>query len=341
MKLISQLERLTSAVTRKPVDKVPVVSFTQTGTLELMDASGAFWPDAHREARAMATLALAAHRLGGLEAVRIPFGLVAEAERLGCKINYHEGKSDYTPTVEAGPPSYERLTIPDLRSGVTGEIISALRICRSRVGFNTPIIVGVTAPFTIAGHVRGINEILLDLILNPDLVRNILDQTWEVTVAFSNELLRSGADFIALIEPTASIIGADFFKEFALPYLKKAIDAIEGPSVLHICGNSLPMMELIVDAGAQGVSIDQTVSVAAASDAVKGRCSIIGNVDPVGVLQLRNEDSVIADCSRILDEGTDVLAPGCGISPYTPTRNLNAMVRARDSKVSRSSARRS
>jgi MtaA/CmuA family methyltransferase len=330
MKELTQKERLLRAVTCKPVDKVPVVSFTQTATLELMKASGAYWPRAHREAKLMADLAVAGHTMASLEAVRLPFGLTGEAATMGCQVNYHEDRNDFTPSVEKGLADYNNFSIPDPHEGMMGEIIEALRISRKSVGGDVPIIVGVTGPFTLAGHILGVNDILTDVILNQELVHKILEKTWQVSAGFANALVEGGADVVAFIEPTASIIGAEFFKEFALPYLKKATVSVKSPMVLHICGDSMPLIEMMVETGVTGISVDQKVSINKVKETVEGRCSVLGNVDPVAVLQMKKQGDVIQDCKRILTEGTDVLAPGCGISQYTPIDNIRSMIKARD-----------
>lgn len=79
-------ERLYRALRKQPVDRMPAVCFTQTGTVEQMEASGAFWPEAHADAEKMAKLAEAGHTVIGFEAVRVPFDITAEAELFGCGI---------------------------------------------------------------------------------------------------------------------------------------------------------------------------------------------------------------------------------------------------------------
>lgn len=323
-------ERLLQAIACRAVDKTPVASFTQTATLELMKASGAYWPGAHRESKLMSQLAVAGHAEALLEAVRLPFGLTGEAATMGCETNYHEDKNDFTPTVERGLPDYDNIRLPEPHEGIMGVIIEAVKMSREAVGDDVPIIVGVTGPFTIAGHIRGVNDILTDVILNPELVHKILQSSWVVSSSFASALVENGADLVAFIEPTASIIGSDFFKEYALPYLKKVVAVVKAPTLLHICGDSLPLMEMMVESGVAGVSVDQKVSITKAQEVVKGRCSVVGNVDPVAILQMKKPDGVVQDCLRILSEGTDVLAPGCGISPFTTTENIRSMIKARD-----------
>jgi len=328
MMKLTQRERLLNTLYRKEVDRVPVASMTQTGTLDLMKASGASWPDAHRDAALMAKLAVAAHDVAGLESVRIPFGLIAEAQALGCEIDFHEKDINFTPSVRAGLKSFSRVKIPGPKVGLMGEMLKAVKLARTMAGEDVPIVAGVTGPFTIAGHMRGLSEMMMDLVNDPKLIHGIEESSSRVATDFCRSLAEEGADVITLIEPTGAIIGEDFFNEFCRPYLKKVISNVKVPVVLHICGYTLPLFDSMIDTGAKGLSIDQTVSIAQAKEVVKGRAALIGNVNPVAILLQSDPSGVEADCRRILGEGTDVLAPGCGLAPNTPLDNIKAMVRA-------------
>jgi [methyl-Co(III) methanol-specific corrinoid protein]:coenzyme M methyltransferase len=80
-------ERLLKALKGEEVDKVPVLSVTQTAIVELMDQTGAAWPEAHSDAQMMADLAVASYEVCGLEGVRAPYCLTVLAEAMGCTIN--------------------------------------------------------------------------------------------------------------------------------------------------------------------------------------------------------------------------------------------------------------
>ena len=54
-------KRFEKALKGEPLDIVPVCSVTQTGTVELMEITGAYWPQANYDASKMAALALAGH----------------------------------------------------------------------------------------------------------------------------------------------------------------------------------------------------------------------------------------------------------------------------------------
>jgi len=325
---ISQRERFLNVLFLKPVDRVPVLSVTQTGTLELMKASGAYWPEAHRNAEKMSKLAVIAHRVAGLEAFRIPLGMYAEAEALGCGVDYHEGKSGFTPSVVSPLPDPEKVEVVEPTRGVMGVIIEATKILRSEAGGNIPVIVGVTGPFTLAGYVYGLDNIMRAVITHPESVKKILDIVWRVLADYAAALIDAGADVISLLEPVSSTIGPNFFKEFNLKYLQNITERLRCPAVLHVCGNSLPIIELTIESGVKGLSIEQKVDIGKAKEKAGNRACIIGNLDPVDILLDGKPETVKAESKRIIEQGVDILAPGCGISPYTPTANLQAMVEA-------------
>jgi [methyl-Co(III) methanol-specific corrinoid protein]:coenzyme M methyltransferase len=69
-----------NALHGNPVNRIPALSVTQTGTVELMDMTGAAWPEAHSDPEKMAKLAIAGHEIAGFEAVRYPYCLTVLAE---------------------------------------------------------------------------------------------------------------------------------------------------------------------------------------------------------------------------------------------------------------------
>ncbi len=62
----------------------------------------------------------------------------------------------------------------------------------------------VTGPFTLAGLLMGASEIAIATIENPDLVYAALELAEEVIARYAQELVRAGAEAIAILEPTAT-----------------------------------------------------------------------------------------------------------------------------------------
>jgi [methyl-Co(III) methanol-specific corrinoid protein]:coenzyme M methyltransferase len=317
-----------NALLGQEVDRVPALCVTQTGTVELMQICGAFWPEAHIDADKMAGLAYAAHVVAGFEAVRIPFGMCAEAETLGCPVNYHEGRIDFTPTITDPLKDLNSLRVAEPTEGRMATVVEATKILREKAGAHVPVILGVVGPFNLGSFVYGIDSLMRHLVIKPDNVEKVLEITWQVVAKFCNALSRAGADAITLLEPTASLIGTQLFEKFTLPYLKKVVNTVECPLILHICGNTLPILDQMAESGVKGLSIESIVGVRKAKEIVRNRASLIGNMDPVKVLLNGKPEDVMREGRRIIDEGVDILAPGCGLPPHTPLANMKAMVSA-------------
>uniref|UniRef100_A0A7C3J1N5 MtaA/CmuA family methyltransferase n=1 Tax=Candidatus Methanomethylicus mesodigestus TaxID=1867258 RepID=A0A7C3J1N5_9CREN len=324
---MNEINRLLNAINLKEVDRKPVVSVTQTGTCELMKLSNSWWPDAHNDPLKMASLAMAAYFVGGFENVRIPFGLHNEAAALGCKVNYYEGSCDRTPVVEA-LENKNMLKNADPSSSITTRvIIDAAHRIKERAP-DVPLVVGVLAPFSITGHIYGVAKLMKMLIKAPNEIYMTMDLASDFLIKYINEIEKVGADVITLVEPTATgeNIGPVLFEKYALPYIEKIVKKCKLPCVLHICGNSTCILSLMVRSGVKGISIDHKVDIKTAKNIIAGKTSLIGNVNPVDILIKKPKD--IADITlRVIEQGIDLVAPGCGLAPRTPTVNIQALTK--------------
>lgn len=317
------------------VDRVPVVSPLQTGTIDLMKASGAFWPDANNDPRLMATLAKAAHILAGIESVRVPFDVSADATAFGALT----GKEtiDRQPAIMKAPITtpelLERALVPDpWKAGRVPVVLEAVRSLASELR-DTPIICAIVGPFMLAGQLRGSQEAIMDVAMKPAFLKGILEKATQFDIAYARAAIEAGADVVAVIDATSSgdVLGPPQYAEFALPYHKRLMEAIraaEGYSILHICGKTTKNMPYMMQSGANGISVDQQMDIGWVKQQLKGKAATIGNVSPTSTLLFKKPADVEAEVKRCIDAGTDVLAPGCGFAPETPLENMRALVEA-------------
>jgi len=324
-------ERLYRALRKQPVDRMPAVCFTQTATIEQMEASGAFWPDAHADAQKMATLAEAGHTVVGFEAVRVPFDITAEAELFGCGIKAGDLKQQPSVIkhVVKNLEDMEKIKDYNLNTGRISVILEAVKILSEKYGKELPIIGSMIGPFSLAQHING-DAWFGNLFTGEDIVPALLDFCSDFNVAYAKAMVENGADTIAIIDPTASyeLIGGEFYEKYALPYQKKIVDAmkeLDVGTVLHICGNTTNGLLIMDKTGVNAISVDQRVDIKTAVGNVENAI-IVGNLDPVAVLWNGTPDDVAAASKKVLDAGVGLLTVGCGIVSMTPTANLQKMV---------------
>jgi [methyl-Co(III) methanol-specific corrinoid protein]:coenzyme M methyltransferase len=63
---------------------------------------------------------------------------------------------------------------------------------------------------------------------------------------------------------------------------------------------------------------------------VGNRVCLIGNVSPSDTLLTKGSEEIMIEARACLEDGIDILAPGCGLAPHTPLENIKALFRARD-----------
>lgn len=327
-------ERFLKALKCEEVDKVPVLSVTQTGIVELMDKTGAAWPEAHSDAQKMADLAIASHTECGLEGVRAPYCLTVLAEAMGCEVNM--GTKTRQPSVTAHPYNdVANLKMPDnlLENGRIPAALEAIKIIKEKISDDVPVIAGMEGPITLASDLCGVKKFMKWSIKDKDSYNTILDFATDACIEYANALADAGADVISVPDPVCSpdLMSPDSFKNELKQYLQKFSAGVKIPMILHICGDVTVIIPDMADCGFVSISIEEKVKdLAGAKAKVDGKVSICGNVSSPFVLLNGTTEQVKEASKTALEAGVDVLAPGCGIAPDTKVENLKAMVEARD-----------
>jgi [methyl-Co(III) methanol-specific corrinoid protein]:coenzyme M methyltransferase len=277
----------------------------------------------------MARLALASIKLGGQEAARVPFDTVVEASAFGSGVEM--GTSVNQPYVSRHPlttsEQVNRIAVPDpLTDGRAPVVLEAIRLLR---GEDVPVLGAVTAPFSLACFLRGERESLMDTIIDPSFLQEVMGRAEQFTIAFIDEMVGAGADVIVIEDTWASgeILSPRQYVDFALPGEKALIQKVRSlgaRSILHQCGHPRVNLPLMVESRAHGITIHHQIGMAEARNALTNRCAAVGNLDPRALASLQPEE-IASMARKCVDDGFEVLAPSCGRDPHTPLKNLQAM----------------
>lgn len=328
--------RFEKALKGEAVDMVPVCSVTQTGTIELMEITGAYWPQANYNARQMAELALSGHQNAGFENVRCPFDTTVLAETFGCTVD--EGSVDIQPYVTDFPIKKKKdakeIAVPEalLESRRISVVLDAVSILRDKVGEDIPVVAGIVGPAGLACMLAGMRNYLMWFVTNPEVLEELMGTLIDACIEYANGLLERGADAITLIDSEAGpdLIAPEMFETSVLPLYRKYCREVKGLKILHMCGDATAVLETLSRAGFDGISIEEKVEVSFAKTLVGNKTRLIGNVSPSDTLLTKGQEAVIIEATACLEDGIDILAPGCGLAPYTPLGNIKALIKARD-----------
>ncbi|HIH35356.1 MAG TPA: MtaA/CmuA family methyltransferase [Methanosphaera sp.] len=328
-------KNLENVLNGKEVDITPVITVTQSGILDAMKLTGTSWPTAHEDPEQMATLGASLHELAGLEDAKIPFCLAVEAESMGCEVDL--GSGGRTPEVVKSPFDDPReIEIPDNfeTSGRIPVICEAVEILHERYD-NLPVCVGITGPFTVAGHMIGVEEILKMINLDYWGVDEAVEVATEAVMAYIKELNEVKPDVICVADPTSSgdLLSPLDFQQISRPPLEDIEKAMKSQNVLHICGHTGNMLKDMLSCGYNGISIEEAVDMRYAQEvkaSLGDKCQVCGNISTSRTLFRGTPEEVRTEVLQALEKGVDVVAPSCGIAASSPLVNIQAMVNARN-----------
>lgn len=233
----------------------------------------------------------------------------------------------------------------DGRMYVYFEAVSRMR---ELLGNDVAIRSGGTGMFSMAGHALGTQKFLTELALaeidedeeaQEQLVQ-LLDYTTQSLIKFSTGILEAGCDFVVCGDSSASpdLVSPAVYQKYIFPFEQKYFTAMkplcekyDAVSLLHICGNTTPNLNLMAQTGADILELDYKVDLLEARKIVGDRVCLMGNLDPTSVLlegtpELVEEKAqqAIADAGR---NGAFILGSGCEVATRTPLENLLAMSR--------------
>ena len=325
MKIVNSREIFLNVLNRTHTDRKPVVNPTSIATIELMDETGCCFPEVHLDAEKMATLASAGYEILGFDTIAPIFSVVHESAALGCEIEW--GTKNRMPQVKGilCREPYD-INIPEnfLDSKFVQMPIRAIELIRKKYGDGVAIIGKVFGPWTLAYHLFGVDNFLMELRLNPDKVRRILDRLKQVPLIYARPQIEAGADAITLADhATGDLCGPEDYRDFLMPVHKELVERMKFPLILHICGDTKDRLRYISDTQIAAFHFDSKVNAYEAKKIVGDNILLIGNINNPDTLLFGSEDDVRKETLRVMDAGIDMIAPECAVP--LETRNINLM----------------
>lgn len=326
-------ERFQDTLNGRPRDRVPV--FAGTSLWAASNYPGASFQQIASEAGLIVKAQLWAREQIGVDLLYPVADPLTIAEAFGCRVRFPEtgplAESLDVPLNHLD--DVEGLPVPDPRkTGRLPVVLEAVRGLRERSKGEVPLLGLFEGAFTNTCRIFEAGRILRMTHKNPQVLAALLEKVNEFLIGFGKAMIEEGVNGFFIPEPTASssMISPRMFRQFVLPGLQRLTSRLDRPVILHVCGDTQPILPAMGEAGAKVISLDQCMSLSEARGLMPDTV-LAGNVDPVNSLLLGDVETVRRDAIRCLQgAGTTrfILMPGCAVPPRTPVENLRAMVSA-------------
>jgi uroporphyrinogen decarboxylase len=261
--------------------------------------------------------------------------LSVEAEEFGATIRMEE---DEIPTVTG------RLVTD--RTGVDALRVPAVGTRRSRVYLETVrrlasvpgrahVLAGMIGPFSLAGRLFGVSEVLLETAGDTELLHALIEKATTFLLQYAAAFREAGADGIIIAEPTAGLISPSGTAEFSSAYVRRIVEAVRSERfevILHNCGARLQHLPAVLESGARIFHFGRPMDLPAALASVPAETVLCGNLDPAEVFVQSTPAEVDQRVRGLLGavggRKNFILSSGCDVPPNAPLENVAAFFAA-------------
>ena len=295
------------AVRREPVDTTPVWIMRQAGRylpeymavrskvsfLELCTT-----PDLACE------VAVTAQQILGTDAAILFADLLPMLRPLGMDLEYVRGEGPVIHNPLRESSDVDRITTLTSMEQLN-YVIEAVRLTRSALPADIPLLGFAGAPFTLASYcIEGGGS--KNWIATKSLMYNdagawstLMERLSDSVILYLREQIAAGCQVVQLFDSWAGCLSPSDYRQYVLPHTLRVVDSVgdDVPVISFLTGNPalLPAQR---DAGGQVMGVDWRIDLDDAWDIFGSEVAIQGNLDPV---------SLYADLPIIRERTQDVL----------------------------------
>jgi len=305
---------------------MPVLSFPSISLLGISVEELISNPD--RQARGMKAVA---DRCPDMLAAVSMMDLSVEAEAFGSTIRV---SGDEVPTVVGRiietPEDAQALKVPSVDAGRTGRYVQAIAQAAALIT-DRPVFAGVIGPFSLAGRLMDMTEIMINCYENPEMVEATIGKTAAFLEAYIKEYKKIGANGVVMAEPAAGLLSPDLAEAFSTKFIKRIAAEVKDDNfafIYHNCGNTIPLLGSILTIQADAYHFGNMIDIGKVLEAVPPDTLVMGNIDPVSVLRNGTPETARAAVLDLLGRCAKhpnwIISSGCDIPPLTPWANIDA-----------------
>lgn len=221
--------------------------------------------------------------------------------------------------------------------GSLGFVYDAIRLTRSALKPNLPLIGFSGAPFTLASYMTegggSKNYVHTKTLMYNDsgAWHSMMSLIARGLSKYLNAQIEAGAQAVQLFDSWVGCLTPEDYREFVLPHTRAVIEGVQpGVPVIHFGTGTSALLELMSEAGGDVIGLDWRVRLDEGWQRVGFDKAVMGNLDSVSLFA--TPDVIRTQAKRILDYAGGrpghIFNLGHGILPETPVENVIALVDA-------------
>jgi MtaA/CmuA family methyltransferase len=255
-----------------------------------------------------------------------------ETSAFGASVRFSGNNNPVCEPIVTNINDLDLLKNPDVyKSERTSDRIKAAEYYKKLIGDEVPIIGWIEGPLAEAADLAGVNNILFDILMEPDFVRRLMDICIVTAKDFARAQIEAGCMVIGIGDALCSQIDPETYCSYVLPLHQEIIDFIHELGAftkLHICGDITHHVPNLALTRTDILDLDWMVDFAIARKNCKNELILCGNLDPVSCIQNLTPGKISLLASKLTEDQKHtrfILSGGCEITRDSPLENILAM----------------
>ena len=263
--------------------------------------------------------------------------LAVEAHALGRTTTFPANEPPTVHTTPLLPSELDALSVIDIRLDRRAQgYCETIRQMLGRLPPSVTLGSYVTGPYTLAALMMGAEDAAIATKLRTDELQAVLTLARSVIESYMQMHIDAGTQAVCILEPSAVMLGPKEFERFSadhIAWLRARSDCRGVPSILHVCGGSMHLIDQMVATQVDGLSLDSSdagVDLEHVLERVPPEVVVLGNISPTSTMLSGNPEDVrcaIQDLGhRLRDHVNFILSTGCDLPLDTPLENIRAFM---------------
>lgn len=327
MKQMTRRERLTAAINREPVDRVPYAVWRH-------------FPAVDRSPAGLAQATLRFHDHYGSDFLKItPRGGYC-VEAWGCVESEHVLPTGHRPCASCAVKTADdwrriRALDPAAAAGWVEQLETIVRLGFDRRIADAPVLATVFSPLSIARKLSG-DRLATDARERPGLVAAAVDAIGETVMRFNELALAEGIGgiFYSIQTASRSVVDEATYARFGEPWDRRVLEALRARAfltIVHCHGDRLMFERLTRLPGQVWNWDDRLAGPPLAAGATLAPGAVCGGLDQARTLRDGTPETAAAAVEDAIAQTGGrglIVAPGCVLMANTPDANVAAVVKA-------------
>lgn len=224
-------------------------------------------------------------------------------EAMGLNYEMIESKGPFFPNTIQSKEDINKLTIDVLDN--LKYVFDSIILTKKTLDNRVPLIGFAGAPFTILCYMiegkgsKTFSNAKKFLYTQPVLAHQLLDKITNATIAYLKQQIVCGADIVQVFDSWAGVLGKALYQTFALPYMKKIVDAIDEVPTILFAKDAHYIIEDFAQSSCSVIGLDWTIDILLARQQAPNK-TLQGNLDPC--VLYADEETIEQEVDKMLSQ---------------------------------------